>query len=220
MLGCRSSTDRDRYLGPPGAEPTAESWTVDASLYRSLNRLADHTGWAQPIFTTYAKYGIVIFAMLLVAGWILERQSNDVAGLAGVVGTGIAAFVGVGVGQLIGNGVNRARPYTAMPSSHVLVAKTADFSFPSDHATAVGAIAVGLLLVRPRIGVVAAALALTMAFARVYVGAHYPADVAAGLLLGGAAALAIRPLAIRLFVPALEWVRATALGVLVAAQRD
>ena len=39
-------------------------------------------------------------------------------------------------------------------------------------------------------GIVASALAIVMALTRVYVGAHYPGDVIAGLALGGAVAAA------------------------------
>ena len=72
-----------------------------------------------------------------------------------------------------------------MTNVHVLVDKTTDFSFPSDHATVAGAVAVGLLFANRRWGIVAAVLAALMAFTRVYVGAHYPGDVLAGLALGG-----------------------------------
>lgn len=47
-----------------------------------------------------------------------------------------------------------------------------------------GAVVTGLLLVSVRLGLIAAAAALLMAFTRVYVAAHYPWDVLAGLLLG------------------------------------
>jgi undecaprenyl-diphosphatase len=87
---------------------------------------------------------------------------------------------------VIGGYVDRARPYTALPAAHVLIARSSDFSFPSDHATTAGAIAVGLLLLhRRRWGIIASAAAIVMAVARVYVGVHYPGDVLAGLALGG-----------------------------------
>jgi undecaprenyl-diphosphatase len=60
----------------------------------------------------------------------------------------------------------------------------------SDHATAVGAVAVGLSFANRRWGIVATVLALLMAFTRVYVGAHYPTDVVAGLALSGIVATA------------------------------
>jgi undecaprenyl-diphosphatase len=81
--------------------------------------------------------------------------------------------------------VNEARPYTALPHILVLATRSTDPSFPSDHATMAGAVAVGLWFVSRRLGIVAAIAALLMAFARVYIAAHYPADVVAGLLLGG-----------------------------------
>jgi undecaprenyl-diphosphatase len=192
---------------------------VDSSLYRSVNRLADRTTWAHSIVRTYAKDGIAVFAVLLVVGWLIERRRNDLVGVAGVIGTGFGTLLAVGLVQFIGHAVDRARPYTAMPASHLLVAKTNDFSFPSDHATAVGAVALGLLLVHRRLGSVVCVLAVAMAFARVYVGAHYPGDVVAGLVLGGVTAVAVRPIAIRLLVPLLDRARRTHLGVVVAADR-
>ncbi|MGZ4457404.1 MAG: phosphatase PAP2 family protein, partial [Nocardioides sp.] len=42
----------------------------------------------------------------------------------------------------------------------------------------------GVLLVHRRLGLVALAMALLMAAARVYVGAHYPGVVLAGLVVG------------------------------------
>lgn len=141
-----------------------------------------------------ANNGIVLFALLLLAAYVLARQANDIASVAGAVWAGGAALVALGIGQIIGGMIDRARPYESLSGVHVLVDRTTDFSFPSDHATTVGAVAVGLYLCsrqRSRwIGIVAVVAALAMAVARVYVGAHYPGDVVAGLLLGGAVAAA------------------------------
>jgi undecaprenyl-diphosphatase len=61
-------------------------------------------------------------------------------------------------------------------------------------------VAAGLILTNRRWGIIAAIAAVVMAFARVYVGAHYPGDVLAGLALGGAVAVAGR----YVFVPVLH----------------
>jgi membrane-associated phospholipid phosphatase len=47
-----------------------------------------------------------------------------------------------------------------------------------------GALAAGILFFSRRLGFLAAVLALTVAFARVYAGVHYPGDVVGGLILG------------------------------------
>jgi len=102
-----------------------------------------------------------------------------------------------------------------MTGVHLLVDKTTDFSFPSDHATAAGAVAVGLLLTNRRWGIIAAALAVVMAFTRVYVGAHYPADVLAGLALGGIVAAVGTVLVVPLLGRGVEWIGRTKPRVLV-----
>jgi undecaprenyl-diphosphatase len=157
---------------------------MDGSLFRRVNRLAHRTGWAHGFFTAYAKYGIALFAILLVAAYLDARQHNDLRAVAGGVLTVVMALVALGLAQLIGGAIDRARPYDAMGGVHVLVDRTTDFSFPSDHATVAGAVAMGLLLASRRWGTSAVVAALLMAFTRVYVGAHYPGDVVAGLALG------------------------------------
>ena len=172
---------------------------MDSSIFRWINRLAQRTGWAHPFFTNYATYGIVLFAVLLLVAYLNARQDDNPHAVAGSVWAGGAALVALEIGQLLGGALDRARPYDAMTGIHVLVTTTTDFSFPSDHATAAGAVAVGLLLSHRRCGTIAAALAVLMAFTRVYVGAHYLSDVLAGLVLGGGVAAA----SVVLIVPSL-----------------
>lgn len=57
-------------------------------------------------------------------------------------------------------------------------------SFPSGHATTVGALFMALALLLPRHRAVLAMLAIWLGMTRVMVGAHYPSDVTAGLAFG------------------------------------
>ncbi|WP_055482404.1 phosphatase PAP2 family protein [Sphaerimonospora mesophila] len=59
-----------------------------------------------------------------------------------------------------------------------------DWSLPSNHATFAAAAATALVIAWRRMIVIAPALAVIAAASRVFVGVHYPHDVAVGFLLG------------------------------------
>jgi membrane-associated phospholipid phosphatase len=163
---------------------------VDRSIFRWINNLTVHLSWANGTMKFSAQTGIVVFAVVLVIAYLQARLADDQQTMAAVIWAGLAALAALGIGQLIGQAVDRARPYRALSNVHLLIDKTTDFSFPSDHATVAGAVAAGLLLANCRLGVIASVAALAMAFARVYVGTHYPGDVVGGLILGAVVAVA------------------------------
>jgi len=175
---------------------------MDTWLFRTINDFATRTGWLHPFVVVYAKEGIALFAVALAAGWWIARGQDDTDSAAAVVCTVVAVFVALGVAQLLGHLLDRARPYDAIDGVRVLVSRTTDFSFPSDHATMAGAVAGGLWIVDRRLGRITVVIAVVMAAARVYVGAHYPGDVAAGLALGAIVAATVvrigRPVTARL----------------------
>lgn len=84
--------------------------------------------------------------------------------------------------------IGRARPeLLGELGAYSLTPFTGDIlyeSFPSGHSTAAGAFFGAFSLLMPRLRLVFLGLAVMIGVSRVIVGAHYPSDVAVGLLLG------------------------------------
>ena len=175
----------------PPAPRSSGAHGLDKSLFLDVNHFARQSGWLHAPMLAYAvDGGIALFALLLVAGWWLSRQRRDPAAMAAALWAGAGALAALGIAQPVNHAVAEARPWQSLPHALVLAGHSTDFSFPSDHAVMAGAVTAGLFLVSRRLGTIAAAAAVLVCFGRVYIGAHYPRDVAAGFFLGAAVALA------------------------------
>ena len=161
---------------------------LDDRLLLAVNSFARHTPALHGPMLAYAKYGVVLFGLLLFLALLAARHRSSRA-LAATGWAAVATLLGLALNQPLGHLFAERRPYATHPGILRLADLTTDFSFPSDHAVMAGAVAAGLLLAHRRLGTVAALAALLMAFARVYVAAHYPWDVAAGLAFGALVAL-------------------------------
>ncbi len=161
----------------------------DSHDFRVVNDFARETSWLHGFMAFVAQDGIYLLGLALLAGWWLGRRQSSPRMVVTAVWAALSAVVAVALVQPIARAANERRPFVAMPHVLRLVSHGRDPGFPSDHATAAGAVAAALFLVSWRLGLATAFGAALIAFSRVYVGVHYPQDVAAGLALGIVVAL-------------------------------
>jgi len=162
---------------------------LDALVTRAINGLAStHAMWAVVMVWTSA-IGVQMMVVATALGWWSgadRRASRRV-----LIKAGLSFLAGLAINQLIVLLVHRVRPYD-VGLTHLLVAPSPDASFPSDHATAAFAIATAFLLHRCwRRGMAFLAVALLIAFSRVFIGIHYLGDVVGGMATGAIAAIVV-----------------------------
>jgi undecaprenyl-diphosphatase len=128
---------------------------------------------------------VALVALTFLIPWRRHRRERR----AGAVFATVSAALALLINQPISHLVDRTRPYLAHPAhAHLLITRSHDPSFPSDHATGAFALGFAVWLYDRTVGAVLLILAALLAFSRVYVGTHYPGDVVAGALIGIAVA--------------------------------
>jgi membrane-associated phospholipid phosphatase len=149
------------------------------------HRTAQRTG-LMVFLSNSNRYGCIgIPASLLVAGVI--AKDRDMRENAGYIASSTA--ISYGLTFLIKHIVRRPRPFE-QNIKIVPVYKAAESSFPSGHTSTTFATASALSAAYPKWYVIAPAFlwAGGVGYSRMYLGVHYPTDVAAGAILGAGTA--------------------------------
>lgn len=167
---------------------------MNTALQHLINGWAGHNALLDGTMRIAATYLIVAAVLVLVALWWWPaagptRAANQRVVLAAVVGAGGALLVGALVRALH----PEARPFVVDPSTRLLVTHAADSSLPSDHALVSFGVAGTVLWWRRLAGMLLVGFGILIGLARIYVGVHWPVDIAAGALIGlGVGSLAAR----------------------------
>ncbi|WP_410537285.1 phosphatase PAP2 family protein [Streptomyces sp. KL2] len=178
----------------PGTPVDGSRDGLHSELYRGVTDFArDTPGWAHSL----AEYGtegglLVLLALLAAACWRVRRAEPGV--LARALLGGAAVAVAYGASEAVKLTVREERPCRAVAGAPAPIApcpEPGDWSFPSNHATIAAAAAVAVVLAWRATAWLVLPLAALTAFSRVFIGVHYPHDVAAGALLGAAAVLLV-----------------------------
>jgi membrane-associated phospholipid phosphatase len=143
--------------------------------------------WLQRPLVLFNEYGLVFLGVVVLAVLVWAARSGRPELVARALWVPASVAIAPTIGLVVKSIVAEPRPCRTIANAPMLLPceTPTDFAFPSNHTTIAAAFAVSLLLVNRRWGAVAVVFALVMAAARVLVGAHYPHDVVAGLVLGG-----------------------------------
>ena len=162
---------------------------MDIGLTRWINSFAGTNGVLDGAMIAVTQFGVPLIVVLVVLQWWSGTDRAHVRHAA--ICAGLSFLLGLAANQVILLFVHRVRPFDA-GLTHLLIARSADWSFPSDHATAVAAVvaAFGTQRFHGRASAFAA-LALLVCVSRVYVGTHYVTDVLGGAAVGILAAHAV-----------------------------
>lgn len=152
--------------------------TLNDRLFLAINASAHPDALTVMIASLAATWLVYAAAGLVPALWIWGRQDRRGALLAIVLGVS----AGLGINQMLGLLWYEPRPFM-IGLGHTLVFHAVENSFPSDHATFVWGLGFALIATgaAKRWGAVVCLAGLLVAWARVYLGLHFPIDMAASL---------------------------------------
>ncbi len=142
------------------------------------------------VATFFAEYAIWVVPALIGFGWLRGSEHTRKV-LLEATASGLAGLL---INQGIGLIWEHPRPFM-IGLGHTFIPHAADSSFPSDHLTLLWAVAFSFLMQRRQrlAGTTLAVLGLPVAWARIYLGVHFPLDMlGAALVAALSSSLAFR----------------------------
>ena len=157
-------------------------------LFSLFNATPGLAGWRLHAAIFAAEWVILVVPLGMVLMWTNGLPGQREAAVRAL----LAAIVALTMSKLIGLMWFHPRPFIAGIGQTYLV-HAPDSSFPSDHATSMFSVALALAVCQlreaRRFGLVLLVLAVVVAWARVFLGVHWPLDMVAAFIVSSLAAV-------------------------------
>lgn len=159
-------------------------------LFSLFNATPGLAGWRLHAAIFAAEWVILVVPLGLVLMWTNGLPGQREAAVRAL----LAAVAALTMSKLIGLAWFHPRPFMVQIGQTYLD-HAPDSSFPSDHATSMFSVALALAVCQlreaRRFGLVLLVLAMAVAWARVFLGVHWPLDMVAAFVVSSLAALLV-----------------------------
>lgn len=160
------------------------------SLFLRINAGVGTQSWVIDTAIVIADDLIYLIPVLLLVLWL----SGDEARRSLAIKACLVVILGVGMNQVIGLVLQQPRPFM-IGLGHAWIPHAADSSFPSDHMTVFAGVGLTLLLDgAPWFGLITLIVGLSIAWARVFLGVHFPLDMLGAVGVAACSYLITSPL--------------------------
>jgi undecaprenyl-diphosphatase len=162
---------------------------LNRTLFLAINANPSTPHWQIDMAVWLAGYAVYLVPLVLTALWLAGRRDARETALRACC----VMLLALGFNQIIGLVWMHPRPFM-IGLGHTFIQHAPDSSFPSDHGTLFAGIVLTLLLARVRWpGMLLLVAGLAVAWARVFVGVHYPFDMVGATVIACVAYAVVTP---------------------------
>lgn len=149
--------------------------SLNQSLFLWMNAPQHPDAAVLTIATFFAQFAIWSIPLIITVGWLFNGEHTRKR----LVLASASGMAGLLINQIIGLVWQHPRPFM-IGLGNTFMSHANETSFPSDHLTLLLAVAFSLLTNRQSrwLGIALALLGLPVAWSRIYLGVHFPVDMA------------------------------------------
>lgn len=153
---------------------------LNVQSFRMINDLGKQFEGLNPLMALIAENMIFVLAAAVIFFLFSGKGVNRLMMVTGFIALVFAEVVGKIAGLLHSNN----QPFAELSEVNKLIDMGVNNSFPSDHTIIFFTMTVSFWLFKRKHHYLWVVLAIIVGLSRIWVGVHYPADVAAGAIIG------------------------------------